>query len=72
MRGEAVTGVNPVTSVGFAFGDPLADSRHLFALAPVCFAERSPALGGSNVPNVHTDDDDSRGRLQPDERPSRE
>jgi hypothetical protein len=30
--------------------DPSAGSRTLFALAPVCFAERSPALGRSNKP----------------------
>jgi len=38
-----------VTSNGFGFADPPAASRHLCALAPVCFAERSPALGGSNT-----------------------
>ena len=34
----AVTGVNPVTSVGFGFADTLAGSRALFALARDCSA----------------------------------
>jgi len=37
-RSRAVTGVNPVTSVGFSCADPLAGTRHLYALAPDCCA----------------------------------
>jgi len=36
-----------VTSDGLGCADPPAGARWLCALAPVCFAERSPALGAS-------------------------
>jgi len=35
------------SSIGLGFADPSADTRHLFALPPDCFRNRSPALGGS-------------------------